>query len=64
MEHDAGELFVAVREDVRLHGDAFSDHPLDRVAAAVDLGLHAFDGHPPPRVNHSLTVGEEPCQVR
>src|SRR5205807_10325693 len=47
-----GQLVVAVREEVRLDNDALSDDPFDRVAPTVDLGLHPFNHHPAPCVDH------------
>ena len=49
--HIGSNGVVPVGEDVRLHGDPFAHHPLDREAAAVDLGLHALDDHATPSLS-------------
>ncbi len=40
-----GDLVVAVAEDVGLDLDHVADHALDRMAAAVELGLDPLDHH-------------------
>jgi hypothetical protein len=46
VEQETGEKIVTVGENVGLNRYLFTNHPLDREPASINLGLDAGDDHP------------------